>query len=1238
MANYDEVIRLIIETSGDQEVGAIAQAIKGVADSSSAAAPQAQALLDELSRLGQLGSQANALPALKANLVDLGTQLEAAKAKAAELQAQFDATTNPSARLTAQLDRAKTSVSNLEAAFGSQTAAITKSENALAAAGVSTQNLDAAQRDIGQSFQNAKAQAESFAASTGTVAANTELAAAKAEEGTSRFGELGKVLAEVASIAAVAELALKGIEFGADSLKNAEAVEASLSRVKALAQGTAEEFAGLDDAITAAARAANVTDGVASTGLAALASQGLAAKDAIAALTPTLLLAKIANTDVGTAAAQLAGTLKAFNVPAADAAQVVDELTVASHGAAGGLAAMAAGAAELAPDAKSIGLDLTQTVSVLGLLSSQGLDASKSVRGLRTVFQDLQNPTSALRGELLALGDGTSSFSNAVTALTSGSPRARDALLTLDGPTRTIIEALGNAGPAALSKFTASLQSTSGAAATTAAAIDDNLSGAATRFENAIESIGAKLAGPILKPFTDELNKLAGELNDFAGSDDFKSIQDSIASMAQNAAKAIDKFVNETDFKTFTKNSVANLQQVSDKLGELAGNAQAAATAINKTADFIGAGFHTLGTAVDGVVAGAAKAGSGIVSLAAKVGDATGTGKEFHEQFDEVGNVLDDVGNIAATQAGEHFDKLKGDVSDLAGASDDAAPAIAGMGDAAKDAAPKIQAHADATQKATQVGELFKNVVGGANTSLDAAGTSAQTFSERLKAASTQMATFKDSSGNALDPLKTAFSSLGIQSQEVLAKAAADAATYFHTVDVLSANTAEGLIDRQNAFLSYAQKALAASAGLDEGQKQSTREQLEATASTLGLTNALKVLENQSSQTGNALLDAAKKASEAVTQQILAADKASAASFNAGTQTQIAADNAAAAASKAEQGFTDWGDAADAAALKTQGITADTSNANKALNDLSNAATDAFQNFQSVSEAAGNLFTKIGLDIGQNLEAAFGPGGDTDGFAAAYSAIAKASQEVQAQIDSQRASLAGEIASLNQLGQTGQTTFGAFGNNATTAAAKMADLSNLIASGNYDAGLLGQNELQPLQAALDAARQRVQALADATKQADAAFNDVAASIQEALDEAAGNDEAIEARRHAQQLADLEAAAKAANQLNSQTYQQAVANENALHALKEKNIQDEAASQKAANGGSGGSNTTPDSTSSGSSSSGASSGGASGAAPAMNFDFSGATFIGVDQASKSSVGETLARIVQPQLQAIANRSR
>jgi TP901 family phage tail tape measure protein len=943
------------------------------------------------------------------------------------------------------------------------------------------------------------------------------------------FGFLEEHLGKIVTIAAAAEVALKGIEFGKESLKGAEDVEASLSRVKALASDAADQFGELDDAVEKAALAVNVSSQQSATGLAALVNQGLDAKTAIEALIPTLQLAKIANIDVSTAAAEVAESLKAFNLPASEAQTVVDQLTAASHGAAGGLSTMSNAAVQLSPDAKTLGLQFTDIVSILGLLNGKGLDTEKSVRGLRTVFQDLENPTSSLRGQLLALGDGTNDFGAAIDALTSGTPRANEALLMLNGPARTLVETLGQAGPDAIAKFSAGLEEAQGSASKTASVLDDNLRGAATRFGDAIDSIGEKLLKPVLEPFKNELNKLAGQLNDFADSPDFKEIQDAVTEMATKAAKALDDFIQGVNWKKLGDDGKATIKTLADDFSSMAKSAGDAATAINKIADTVGVGFHTLGATVDGVVALTAKATDGLITLTEKAGDLTVGGGELRKQFGEVQAVLEDVGDIAAVNAGEHLRSLGGDAVDLAGAADKAATATKAHGDAAAEAAPKVQAHAVASHEAAVAVQDIETVLPKMTLQLEQATPAAKGFAQELADGANELAVFKDKSGNVIvgtEAIKTAMLQLRLSSQQALEKSAKDFQTYFNVVDQGSANTAAGLADRQNAFLAYAKAALAASAQADEGTRATIQAQLDQKASILGVTQALADLEKQSDSSQAALVSDANRGAAALDKELEAAGRVS--SSLSGDEGSVAS-----AAQDAGDNVKDMA-----------------GGGGESLAKLGEYLQNTRSQFLSVSDAAAKAFDKRLL---QDFNGEFDSTGI--GFAKVIAAIGDAAKQTNDELAAQRTQLQGEIDLINGLGQASSRNFGGFGNYADSALTRMEQLSAAIQSGNYDAGLLGQQELQPLQAAIDAARQRVEAL-------DQQFKDLVQSTQDAYDEAAGNQQALEDRRHQQALANLEAEAKAAGQYNTQTYNQAVDNENKLHAINLKNAQDQAQQQAA----------------------------------------------------------------------------
>jgi len=1167
MAKSDNTIRYSVAVDGDAGLRKIADGLHEIAATASESAPKAKELLDQLVKLSDQQQLIQNFVREKAALSDLGDEINRAGARLNDLQAKIAATATPSATLSKQFASAQANLQNLTASYGAHEAALARTSNALQAAGVDTAHLDTAQRAVQGSIAAVANEAQALGGHLENTAAATEHAGEKAHEAGGFFGQLKENFLQIVEVLGAVELAMKAFEFGSEAIKGAAEVEASLSRTKALAQGSAEAFGEFGKAAEEAAAEVNVSSQTATAGLGALVSQGLSADKAISALVPTLQAAKIANVDVNAAAAAVAQTLKAFDDPALSAATIVDQLTVASHGAAGGLSAMATAAAQLAPDAKQLGLNFTQTVGILGELSARGVDSEKAVRGLRTVFQDLENPTSKLRGDLLALGDGSKGFAEAVAALTQKTPQAKDALNGLSGEARAVVLALGQAGPDAVAQFVAQLQNAGGAASRTAKLIDDNLTGAYKGLTLAVDRAAESLAEPVLEPFKEELQKLTKQVDEFTHTADFDDLKKSVAGFAQDAVHALDELIKNTDWHGFVANAKEAIQSIQADFKTLADNASTIATALGKGADVIGSGFRATAGAIDGLNAAGAKAGQWLTELVQKGAEFAGASKQ---STDAIGKLSDGLGKFASSEAdaaAKQIGKIKDNLVDLAGGSKEAAQQLPSVAGAVRDAGEASEHAAAQTGKQIEVVQSLALALQPLPDTLQSAGTASQNFAERLAQASKTAVEFKDKSGNAVtgaEAVKTALEKLGSVSQQSLQAAADGAAKLFAAVEKGSADTAEGLADRRNAFLQYAQVVLAASASLDEGTKASVRSQLEVKAASLGLTDSLKILEAQASQTGNAIEDAAKRASDAWTKQIHARDAASAASFNASVQEKISAENTAAATDKLEKSYTEYGDAADAAALATQGVTANTSHANEGMAALATGIANARGEFQSISAAAAQFYDTVlkgQFDIGHSE--------DGSGFDRAARAMSEALQRTTDQIQQQRAQLAAEIADVNDLGTAGNANFGEFGKDASQAAERMRQLAAEIEGGAVDAGLLGKQELGPLQQALEAAAQRADALAQKIKEANQQLEDVGRQLQDELDQANGNNVAVENRRFQDQLKKLKELAEAANQLNSEQYRQDVANAEALHQKKLKDIQ---AEQQAQNGGGGSSNT------------------------------------------------------------------
>ena len=300
------------------------------------------------------------------------------------------------------------------------------------------------------------------------------------------------------------------------------------------------------------------------------------------------------------------------------------------------------------------------------------------------------------------------------------------------------------------------------------------------------------------------------------------------------------------------------------------------------------------------------------------------------------------------------------------------------------------------------------------------------------------------------------------------------------------------------------------------------------------------------------------------------------------------------------------------AAAAAEGVDAKMHAAAGAGQSLAQVMANTAAQFSAVSKAAGDEFStamdralqNIGLtkiattDLSKSLGALDASAADLSGFTSYFRALAAVEQQTQEKIDGQRQALASSVGLLNTYGTAAQQNFGIAGQGADKLLASLEAQRNALAQGNSGFDLLGQQELGPLQQALDGAIQRTQQLADAAKQAEQQYESLAQSIHDSLLQEQGNQSALEDERHQKQLADLKAAAEAANSLNSDSYQKAVQEENELHDLKMQNLQKQAQAA-AATSKSGGSAST--STGGGSSTTTSSSGGGgAGSAGGVNF--------------------------------------
>ena len=117
--------------------------------------------------------------------------------------------------------------------------------------------------------------------------------------------------------------------------------------------------------------------------------------------------------------------------------------------------------------------------------------------------------------------------------------------------------------------------------------------------------------------------------------------------------------------------------------------------------------------------------------------------------------------------------------------------------------------------------------------------------------------------------------------------------------------------------------------------------------------------------------------------------------------------------------------------------------------------------------------------------------------------------------------------------------------------------------GRSEFTLLGEADLSPLSSALDAAAEKVDQLKEKAKEATDEIANIGSEIQDQIDRANGNDEAVENRRFENQIKQLKDLAAQSGDLNSREFDDAIKKAEVLHKINLEHIREEAAARKQA---------------------------------------------------------------------------
>jgi TP901 family phage tail tape measure protein len=950
MATRDEKIRFIAEVEGKKDVEGMGQAFDAVGKAADKADPAAKALIDDLERLGKDKSAIQAFVKLKAELAETSPKLATAKAELERLRVEMGKTDTVSKGLQKSFDAAEKEVARLTKAENKQTVELVKLGGQLAKAGVDTNNLTAADKRLND-------EAAKLAQRTRDLADKLTAEGKAARDAAGGVGELAKkskeakydsdglfgVLGKIGPLAAALGVAFAGIKIGGDAFGGAVAIEQSLSRVKAIAEGTAEQFAQLGSKVQEAARDVQVAPEVAAQALAELAGQGQTVEQAFASLVPTLRLAKIAAIDVGAAAGAVDDVLDLFGLSADKAGHAVDVLVKASKGSDEGLNGLTGALSKIAPTARDAGLSLEDTVGILGIFVQNGISAEKAAKVLVKVFGDLRDPTSELRQNLSDLGDNSGDLATAIETLAGAGDKSRKTLDGLDSSARHLVLFLIQQGKGAIGEFTKSLQDVDGVAEKVAKTLDDNLGGAFKNAKASFSNLATAFLTPILAPLKDEIVLVGKAFDDFAKTEAFKRLSEALVVFVETGLSALNKFVAELDFEKVATNLENFGTNASAFFTKFRSDIEGVATFTGKLLTGIGVAFdgtatviHGAATAIAGALAGIVKAAALVASLniGQELNDKLAGVQSTAEKLDELASALFESAKANYDSTGTAAEGFKAKLDALTNSLNTGKPAVEGtaaalttMGTAAEGLPEKAGAAVAAIDEIGLAGIRAATGAVGAATAIDGFGEAIQKANTPLEAAKLRLSEAKDAlvalqqsaeatpealakanaefqaatlalqkltvatkdDKKAADELAQAYKDLSQVSQADLVTAYDKTVKALDTVIRAQQRGAATSEDVRRAFIAMAEAQLRVVADSDSTTRARAENELRVKAATLGVVDALDKLGLAGKKAGDDVAAGASKATGALEETAATADKAAASAENLGASSNTAA-------------------------------------------------------------------------------------------------------------------------------------------------------------------------------------------------------------------------------------------------------------------------------------------------------------------------------------------------------------
>ena len=371
------------------------------------------------------------------------------------------------------------------------------------------------------------------------------------EKATKNFGDTAKKVADAVKKAFIALTAAVTASF-AGAIKVGADFEASMSQVAATMGTTAEAIPELSDIAKEMGASTKYTASQAAEALNYLALAGYTAEKQIAALPTVLSLASAGGMDLAYASDLVTDSMSALNLQTEQLVNFADQMAKTAQKSNTGVAQLGEAILQIGGTAKILAGGTTELNTALGILADNGIKGAEGGTALRQVLLNLTAPTDTAREYMQELGLSAfdaagnmkplnQTFGELAKILENATAEQRQEALAkiFDARQLKSAEALLTNYGERWDELSGYIANCNGAAEAMAETMNNNLKGAVTIMQSAIEGLGITVYGSLEAPMKSAVSSATSEIDKLNASIKSGGLSSSVEKLSEAFAELV---------------------------------------------------------------------------------------------------------------------------------------------------------------------------------------------------------------------------------------------------------------------------------------------------------------------------------------------------------------------------------------------------------------------------------------------------------------------------------------------------------------------------------------------------------------------------------------------------------------------------------------------------------------------------------------------------------------------------